>query len=136
MGWKIRSFKNRSVLFRFPKGHFERLYFEFQDFETPTVLNQTPTEARVEQAKLPETQLAQSRKNILSQPLHMNLLWKDKPFADVTFVVENEEIQAHRIILLKCHYFQNMFNSIESFLNNILFKRWNDGSQLKQNQSP
>ena len=88
----------------------------------------------VEEAAAQETKTSlsiPSRKNILSQPLHMNLLWKDKPFADVTFVVENEEIQAHRIILLKCHYFQNMFNSIENFLNNILLQRWNDGSQFK-----
>jgi len=42
---------------------------------------------------------------------HMELLWKEKPFADVTFVVQNEEIPAHRVILLKCRYFQNMFNS-------------------------
>ena len=133
-GWKIRSFKNRSILYRYQGGNFGAPYIEFQEFETSAVHSQTLPEAKVEQAELLGTQLVQTKKNILPQPHHMNLLWKDKPFADVTFVVGDEEIQAHRIILLKCHYFQNMFNSIENFLNNISFKRWNDGSQLKQNQ--
>jgi len=46
-----------------------------------------------------------------SQVSHMKLLWEEKPFADITFIVQDEEIQAHRIILLKCRYFQNMFKS-------------------------
>jgi len=46
-----------------------------------------------------------------SQLSHMEMLWDEKPFADITFIVHGEEIQAHRIILLKCRYFQNMFKS-------------------------
>jgi len=46
-----------------------------------------------------------------SQLSHMELLWREKPFADVTFIVQNEEIPAHRVVLLKCRYFQNMFKS-------------------------
>jgi len=42
---------------------------------------------------------------------HMEMLWKEKPFADITFIVEGEEIQAHRAILLKCRYFQDLFKS-------------------------
>ncbi len=58
---------------------------------------------------------------------YMEFLWKEKPFPDVTFIVQNEEVLAHRVILLKSRYFQNMFNSTEfavAMLNNPLI-RWN-----------
>jgi len=116
IGWKIRSWKDQSILFRFrEEDSGGQINLQYQDFLTETVPNQTEChQVQVEQVEQPGTQIIQTKKNLLSQPLHMDLLWKDKSFADVTFVVENEEIQAHRIILLKCHYFQNMFNSIEN----------------------
>ncbi len=110
----VRSFQNRSMLFRHSERDFGAPYVNYQYFLTPNVGNQIESDAQKEQVELPGTQLVQTKKNILSQPRHIDLLWKEKPFADVTFVVENEEIQAHRIILLKCSYFQNMFNSIEN----------------------
>ena len=52
----------------------------------------------------------------LSQIDHISLLWKEKTFADVIFIVENEEILAHRNILIKFEYFRNLFNGNPSFI--------------------
>jgi len=49
--------------------------------------------------------------NYSSELSHTDLLWKQKLFADITFVVQDQEILAHRAILLKSRYFQNMFKS-------------------------
>jgi len=59
--------------------------------------------------------LEKTEKNGLTEtsqmPSHMELLWKDKLFADITFVIQNEEILAHRNILIKSRYFLTMFQS-------------------------
>jgi len=77
-------------------------------------------------------QLLEPRKHILSQLHHMYLLWKKKLFADVTFVVENEEILAHRNILVKCHYFLNMFTSNITYSRSLPSNdpRWHDRVQF------
>jgi len=56
----------------------------------------------------PEEEKVNIRKSLLSQIHHMELLWKEKLYADVTFIVQKEEIPAHRIILLKSFYFQDI----------------------------
>ena len=61
--------------------------------------------------KQPEETKVNGDSQILSQDHHMELLWKEKSFADVTFVVQNQEIPAHRAILLKSRYFQNLLKS-------------------------
>ncbi len=50
--------------------------------------------------------------DMLPQDLHMEVLWEERPFPDITFIVQNEEIPAHRIILLKSRYFKNLLKSI------------------------
>ena len=63
------------------------------------------------QPNQPEETKESADSQILSQGHHMELLWKEKSFTDVTFVVQNEEIPAHRAILLKSRYFQNLLKS-------------------------
>jgi len=74
----------------------EDFFVEFQAFR-----NYPPEEED-------QTEQIKKEKN-LSQINHLNLLWKEKPFADVTFIVENEEILAHCNILIKFEYFRNLF---------------------------
>jgi len=103
-GFMIRSFQNNSKIFRFktpPLG--DRWHLDVQDLILSSV--------KSDKTGSTQTQSVTIRKNILAQAPHMQLIWKDKPFADVTFVVQNEEIPAHRIILLKSHYFQTMLQS-------------------------
>jgi len=104
LGFMVRSFQNNSKLFHLkvsPLG--DKWSLGVQDL--------TSSNDKTDKNDSTQTQSVTIRKNILQQTPHMQLLWKDKPFADVTFVVQNEEIPAHRIILLKSHYFQTMLQS-------------------------
>ena len=61
------------------------------------------------------------KKVLILSFLPLIVIWKEKSFADVTFVVQNEEILANVAILLKSRYFQNLNKSIfQVFLLNDL----------------
>jgi len=46
--------------------------------------------------------------NILA---HMRRLFFEKTYSDITFEVEGQKVQAHRNILIKCQFFDKMFQS-------------------------
>jgi len=91
-GFIIKSYQDSAMIFRIDKDSIEFQNFSEINWQISTNL------------------LFQSV-DMLSQDNHMELLWEEKPFPDVTFVVQNEEIPAHSIILLKSRYFKNLLKS-------------------------
>jgi len=100
-GFRIKSFDGRTTLFRFAAsfGKGKRIAYQIFNLDNSKTEQAQKTESR----GLTET---------FSSPLsHMERIWKEKSFADITFIVQGEEIPVHRVILVKCRYFQNMFQS-------------------------
>jgi len=101
-GYRVRSSLGNSTVFRFFKSAFGGgSLMELQTLEN-LIISENSNE-RLQPVKI--------NNKILPQASHMQLLWKDKLFADITFVVQDEEILAHKNILVKSHYFLTMFQS-------------------------
>jgi len=93
-GWMIKSHQNDLILFRIKKDSEQmnavRVFIEYQHLNN-AVEKETPS--------------------FSSGASYMKFLWEEKAFADITFIVQGEEILAHRAILGKSRYFMNMFQS-------------------------